>query len=379
VSENILQLVNEQLLAEIEKGSDVVNLLANFFKIELGELSPAPLSGSLWTYQLVVDSGLREIIDNPSNYSFNEGIEHLVQKEYFVANKIPGFDADPLAMFSIAISLKLRNFESKYSDWLINIIGTAETKEHDPWRKSLLKASKMVLDESYEFDDSTILKVSLAVVGLGNASLEEYESAKSICLRLENNEPEKALFKLVSLRAIFELAGRIQIGSTNVEDVSTLLSGVEPGLRRWVFEDKARTSNSTKQQWDIQNEYHVQSLLWSMLRPVFPDLKDEEYLKSIGYKHPRVDLALPSLRTIIEVKFLRKSTQYSLAKITEEIAADASLYMVGKDYDQMIVFIWDNSASAQHHQSLIDGLKEISGIKDVIMVSRPGSWKLTPS
>jgi hypothetical protein len=178
------------------------------------------------------------------------------------------------------------------------------------------------------------------------------------------------------LNTLMKIAGRIRFGKTEIEDISALLKNVEPALKRWPFEEKAKTQKSTIQKWDIQNEYHVQSFLWALLRPIFSDLKDEEYLKSVGYKHPRVDLAIESLRLIIEVKYLRESTQSALAGLIEQIAADASLYLShnNSSFDKIIVFVWDNTGSVQHHNSLIQGMTEIRGIVDAVIVSRPGNW-----
>ena len=76
-------------------------------------------------------------------------------------------------------------------------------------------------------------------------------------------------------------------------------------LRKWTWETEPRTTNGTARQWHIDHEYHVQNLLWVLLAPIFPDLDDEQYLTKIGQKNPRADLYIPSMRIIVEVKFLR--------------------------------------------------------------------------
>jgi hypothetical protein len=69
--------------------------------------------------------------------------------------------------------------------------------------------------------------------------------------------------------------------------------------------------------------------------------------------------------------------QSALAGPIEEIAADASLYLShnNSSFDKIIVFVCDNSGSVQHYASLIQGTKQIRGIVDAVIVSRPGSWK----
>jgi hypothetical protein len=73
-----------------------------------------------------------------------------------------------------------------------------------------------------------------------------------------------------------------------------------------IWEFKRRTPCSAVARWTVDNEYHVQDMLWVVLAPQFPDLDDEEWLKSLGHHHPRADLAIPSHRVIIEVKFARQ-------------------------------------------------------------------------
>src|ERR1700730_1773369 len=81
--------------------------------------------------------------------------------------------------------------------------------------------------------------------------------------------------------------------------------GVTRSMRRWSWDDVPRTRNSVAARWDIGNEYQVQDMLWAILAPIFPDVDDEEWLKSLGQHRPRTDLAIPSLELIVEGKFLR--------------------------------------------------------------------------
>jgi hypothetical protein len=92
--------------------------------------------------------------------------------------------------------------------------------------------------------------------------------------------------------------------------------------------------------------------------------------------HPRVDLVIPSLKLIIEVKFMRSSDNPQ--SMIEQIAADASLYLVeGSKYSNILAFIWDDSRRSEQHDILKSGLKQINGIFDAIVVSRPGSMTET--
>jgi hypothetical protein len=81
-------------------------------------------------------------------------------------------------------------------------------------------------------------------------------------------------------------------------------------------------------------------------------------------------------RTLIEVKFLRYRGQRALAKLIEEIAADASLYLSRTtDYDNIVAFIWDDCAQTEQHHELKSGIEQINGVSAAIILPRPSSMK----
>jgi hypothetical protein len=148
------------------------------------------------------------------------------------------------------------------------------------------------------------------------------------------------------------------------------------GLKRWTYETEPRTPKSAVARWDIENEYHVQNLLWTILAPVFPDVDDEENLPSIGHARPRADLAVPSLRTLIEVKFLRRSGHAALREITEEIAADTSLYLSRtSNFDTIVVVVWDDCVQTEQHHELQSGIESIKGVAAAVIIPRPSRMK----
>jgi hypothetical protein len=148
---------------------------------------------------------------------------------------------------------------------------------------------------------------------------------------------------------------------------------VPAGLRKWAWETQPRTANGTARQWHVDNEYHVQNLLWLLLAPIFPDLDDEQYLTKIAQKSPRADLYIPSMKLIVEVKFLRAGDR--MQKIIDEIASDVSLYnAMGNDCAGIIAFIWDDSARSHEHDYLRQGLRKLPGIIDAVVISRPSDW-----
>jgi len=206
-----------------------------------------------------------------------------------------------------------------------------------------------------------------------DVSSETAKEALRLMMRGEEVEPQRVVFMLSALSAIVQRAAVADIASPTISQIGQMLERLPIGLRRWTWEFASKTSRTTAQQWDIQHEYHVQNLLYALLAPIFPDITDEETLVPIGQKNPRVDLGIPSLGLIIEVKFLRKSE--SFAKLIGELAEDASLYLArGRStrYKSVLPFIWDDSRRTEEHRKFLDGLRQIQGIVHPVIVPRPG-------
>lgn len=230
--------------------------------------------------------------------------------------------------------------------------------EDSDWQKWQTKY-KLLLDHVIPLTNSQRTSLIKASSGYGNlkTDLEIHLSN----LKAVKEHYEKGLF----------ISSQSALGSFSLEDVSKLLKRVPAGLRRWTWEEKSRTQGGTPRQWCIENEYHVQNLLYFLLAAVFADIREEEYTRSVGQKKPRVDLEIPSLKLVIEIKFWYRKDNPQ--KIIGEIAEDTSLYLAqGSPHEQMIAFIWDDSCRTEEHDLLDSGLKNLKGIFDVVIVSRPG-------
>jgi len=157
-----------------------------------------------------------------------------------------------------------------------------------------------------------------------------------------------------------------------VADVVRLVQRVPTGFAKWTWEERPRTKSGIARQWHIDNEYHVQNFLWLVLAPLFPDLKAEDYTPQVGQTQPRADLGIPSLRLIVEVKFVRVGK--SFAEVIGEISADTGLYLTPTSaYSEIVAFIWDDSRRSEQHERLAAGLRDIRGISGVVVMSRPGA------
>ena len=62
-------------------------------------------------------------------------------------------------------------------------------------------------------------------------------------------------------------------------------------------------------------------------------------------------------------------------EMIEQIAQDASLYLVpGSRYSEIIAFIWDDTARTNQHDEMVRAIKQIDGVSDAVVVSRPANW-----
>ena len=158
----------------------------------------------------------------------------------------------------------------------------------------------------------------------------------------------------------------------SLDDLIEFLQHVPNGLKRWTWEEAGRTRGAKPVKWMVENEYHVQNLLYILLAPVFADIADEVNLQPVGQKNPRIDLYLPSLHTIIEVKF-RKDGKKSFPALIGEIAEDASLYRADAKYQdaRIVSFLWDCTRATQEHAKFREGVLMLNGINGCVVISAP--------
>ena len=159
-----------------------------------------------------------------------------------------------------------------------------------------------------------------------------------------------------------------------LDDLRGFLEHIPVGLKRWTWEDAGRTRGAEPVKWWVENEYHVQNLLYVLLAPVFNDIADEVNLQPVGQKNPRIDLYLPSLHTIIEVKY-RKDVKKSFPMLIGEIAEDSSLYRADAKYKDagIVIFLWDCTRATQEHAKFKEGVLKIDGIDGCVVVSAPST------
>lgn len=177
--------------------------------------------------------------------------------------------------------------------------------------------------------------------------------------------PQAALLLRVADNVLSTSVDRIVLSHSHV---GVVLRRFEAAMRRWRW-DSDELQRPIR--WEVRSEREVQDILWIILRSVFDDVVDEDPLPKIGHSGYRADFGLPSLGILVEVKYVRKLADFK--KIEDEVMIDSVAYLNDNDrYKEIIVFIYDESCSVEHHDTTQRALREVRGVADVIVVSRPG-------
>lgn len=353
----------------------------------------AAKSGAQRGYQDVAVLGFAAaagVLERGQEKTLIAGLKWIAGRSPFVEGSPAGFCFDVLALLGIALAAKHAEdggIKKAVADWMSQFIAECyKMPRMEDWQRCLLAAAQKEVDASPDLalpmgESVADVRVALRARGLLPVDMQDQnrrEEENTLKLLKEEKIEEigavRAALQVVAYDWVRREIPTYIPGRVTINDVVNLLRRVPAGLRLWTWEAKPRTSGTgaMARKWCIDNEYHVQNLLWFLLAPVFPDLKQEEYTPSVGQIRPRADLAIPSLNLIIEVKFVRQSKSFQ--EIIEEIASDASLYRTKSSiYTSIVAFVWDDSRRTEQHDTLVHGLKQINGVVDAIVVPRPGS------
>lgn len=317
--------------------------------------------------------GFASILTNET-VQFCDGLDWLGRRTWFHPQRPVTLEADGVAALGLALSICTHSIPCP--EWFADlIVRAAASKQLDPLNRSLFVVSGHLVSAGGRLDQSEIQpEVRIVLSGHeGITSPDDIYSSAWNALRTASGKiggEVEALFRLKALDLVSEYSLPARFGKLEPVDVLRVLNGVSRSLRRWTWEEKPKTPNSTAVRWEVQNEYHVQNILYGILAPLFSDLNDEETIPPVGQKNPRLDLTIPSIATIVEVKFLRHGV--SMQKVIDEIATDVGLYSTDKRWRALIPFIWDDSGRTEEHPKLISGLCQMNMVIGAVVIPRPG-------
>jgi len=136
-------------------------------------------------------------------------------------------------------------------------------------------------------------------------------------------------------------------------DVGQLLETLIKGVRRAMHPLTHRRKGA--QPLVFENEYDVQDLLHTLMRPWVSDIRPEEFTPSYAGSSTRMDFLLPKYRLVLELKFVRD--RQHTRKIGDELIIDIEHYRRHPDCDDLWCVIFDT----EHLLTNADGLKDLEG------------------
>jgi hypothetical protein len=307
--------------------------------------------------------------------AFERGFLRLKQREPFPNDKI-AFPFYPREFLGIVLGIMCLSEEQKKDnrEWLLEILtNRMQLQFNDAAQKKLYQIIEALLDQN---------KAQIGISDIKNSSIHEcyviYWAFKkqlfllndlSILSKIRETSLEH-FFDNITQDDLFVPLEYITLKNCLVESIDQsiissnqvvrLLNNFESAMRRW--------PNKKEHVWPIINEKDIQSILWLILRSVFDDVSDEEPFSRIGHKYSIVDFRIPSLQLLVEAKYIWKREDFG--EIEDQIKIDSFNYLREIGYKEMIVFIYDESASVQEHQLTISALENL-GVKKVIIASRP--------
>ena len=318
-----------------------------------------------------------------------QGLERLAGRTPIVDGIPMGFCSDAVGILGVTLGCKSLGdaaLSSQINRWLcsfLTLIYNLDGTEN--WQRHLFQAADLVLNGKTALPTTALEQAQDARVALssrdvlprtdGEAGEQEEARALRLIMHQSMHETsfERAALKLAALEHVIRTAPTVVPSRISPQELVRLLERIPAALRKWTWEISPRTKSAQPRQWHMDHEYHVQNLLWALLAPIFPDLDDEQYLTKIGHKNPRADFYIPSMKLVIEAKFLRPGDR--MQKIIDEISSDTGLYSaMGNDCSGIIPVVWDDGARSHEHDYLRQGLRKLPNIVDAIILSRPSGW-----
>jgi len=100
------------------------------------------------------------------------------------------------------------------------------------------------------------------------------------------------------------------------------------------------TARSTgTQPYKLESEFDVRDLLFVIIKSLFPDARMEERTRQHAGNAKQVDIVVPKIDTLIEVKFVRNAAHSKL--LADELRIDFESYHVHAHCGRLIAYVWD--------------------------------------
>lgn len=298
----------------------------------------------------------------------------------------PTFLHDTRILIGIALAvLAVQPEMPEAPTWLARTLSDARLKPADRFHE-LVQAHVLttITGQSAEplrtdtLNEPADLALAYWMIGRNTARFVDPTERHALSQRVMRAVMQADPAELTVTRAALLASAANAITSTTIDQVllsrahlSLLLGRFPAAMRRWRWDDGDRVKKPIY--WPITSEREIQDILFLVLRSVFDDVIDEDTNPKVGHASTRADFGIPSLRLLIEVKYVYDGTAAEFKKIEQDVMIDSVAYLQRTTlYDEIVVFIYDSSASVEHHDLTQATLMKVSDIADVIIVSRPG-------
>jgi hypothetical protein len=347
-----------------------------------GEISAR--HGAARTYRDVAILGYGSALTGPTDEllrNLRDGLDWLAGRPSHLHGQLADFCTDSVAMLGIALGIRTQEDRGVFTDWVQSTCeASRQAVQLDQWEAALIAACPAVAGFAAFTPPILDAGVLLALHRRAVIRQDPTRSDRSALLNslhyVSDISQRSAALRLAAFMAVQSSLPMIDVRCPSVDDVVALLRALPNGLLRWTWEKSPKTSKSQARQWHIDHEYHFQNFLWSILGTLFVDAKFEEYKEAVGSVHPRLDIAIPSLSLVIEVKYWRAAD--SASDMIRQIAEDASLYLTANaPYSQIVGVIWDEARRTEQHKLLVTGLEQIKGVRAGVVISQPSFMSKT--
>lgn len=131
--------------------------------------------------------------------------------------------------------------------------------------------------------------------------------------------------------------------------------------------DSRRKGHSS---YKIDDEYDVQDLLYTIFKPIFQQIIDEDYTPKLAGSSKRIDLVIPNENIVIEVKYIRKND--IVVDFIKQLNEDVNSYQKHPNTQTLYCFVYDPFHKIVNKNDFyeLNGERVFNGIKynvDVIL------------
>lgn len=316
---------------------------------------------------------------------FTESLELIKERNHFSGSHL-SFPFQPVTFLGIVLGVKSLYDDDKkqdYRDWLLSVLKERNQRgnisgfhgvfyKYIESRLSDREVSIGDLEHHTSLEELSFIEWGrsrghFTVTGAPDLIEKSRNSIVQLFVRADLKKMDPEHLPLVWFSADSAVSRSTDALVIAPGHLSALLKAFPAAMKRWRY-DEEKSKDPIR--WPVKSEREVQDIMWLMLRPYFKDLIDEETLPKLGHSAYKPDFAIPSLRTLLEVKYVRKKGDFKT--VEKEILEDSVAYLTNtKDYGKLIVFIYDHSSSVQEHEVTMRDLCKVSNITDVVIVSRP--------